>query len=165
GVDIMQAHWKAIGNMTDFNKSWNCQQQASHLPWIQGLLLKYFDSNEELNKYCKKDNYGKTWKVTTDNGQRPIAVAIVFSNMSSDGTQWAYSIRANSTKVPGTLTETTVDKFQQDMDIFCLEMKFLQLQIVCFLIFFFFTKKQNFWKDVISNVEVFDEFAEICFCL
>ncbi|ETO31061.1 hypothetical protein RFI_06059 [Reticulomyxa filosa] len=76
----------------------------------------YFKSEDDLNDYCTNNDYAEYWNVTTDNGKRPISIAIVFNTPQENGLQWSYEIRANSSRVPGTLSQLRVDKFERDMD-------------------------------------------------
>ncbi|ETO25529.1 hypothetical protein RFI_11610 [Reticulomyxa filosa] len=110
----MKEDWTTSGILNIYG---NCSDQAKALPWTEGLLIKYFNDSDALNDYCTSDDYGKTWNVTCNTtDKRPVGIAIVFSDISDDGTQWTYEIRCNSSKVPGTLSQYNVDQFQHDMN-------------------------------------------------
>eukprot|EP01084_Bolivina_argentea_P017213 32156_1 len=103
-LDIMNRRWVAqqTPNQTYINTApYGCIQYAKDLPFTQGWLLKYFDSDNSMNSYCKQNKYGSGFKVTqnindSSMNKRPIAFGISFSEPSLNGLEWKYKIRFNA---------------------------------------------------------------------
>eukprot|EP01083_Nonionella_stella_P071156 190969_1 len=94
---------------------------TSKVNFTQHSLLKYFDTENDLNAYIREDKYaanGYTFANTnTADALRPIAAATVFKSISSDGKQWDYSLRFNASLVPPTFAnneDKIVDRFGRD---------------------------------------------------
>eukprot|EP01083_Nonionella_stella_P272400 923657_1 len=106
-----------INNVIDnLNQSWShqgppptqeyinenrCINYISSLPFAEGWTVKYFDSDGDINTYCKHSNYGKGYNVTgniNDNVQRnrPIGFGISFLPPTNGGLAWSYRLRFNA---------------------------------------------------------------------
>eukprot|EP00486_Rosalina_sp_Unknown_P000997 CAMPEP_0201566782 /NCGR_PEP_ID=MMETSP0190_2-20130828/6860_1 /ASSEMBLY_ACC=CAM_ASM_000263 /TAXON_ID=37353 /ORGANISM="Rosalina sp." /LENGTH=1780 /DNA_ID=CAMNT_0047985985 /DNA_START=1581 /DNA_END=6920 /DNA_ORIENTATION=- len=101
-MEIMRQKWTTI---TDINNltvdELPCLVYASSLPFEEGWLLKYFDSPNDIDNYCKDTDYGKGFGVSGDinddkQKNRPIGFGISWDIPSSDGLQWSYRLRFNA---------------------------------------------------------------------
>ena len=63
------------------------------LPFEKGWLLRYFNSDSELQDYVKHPGYGNGYQVSAElDDKRPIGFAVVVNSISDDGLQWVYII-------------------------------------------------------------------------
>eukprot|EP01084_Bolivina_argentea_P142149 249724_1 len=91
-------------------------RDTSFLRWEEGSLLKFFETEKELEDYTKESKYGSTGynlENTAERASRPVGAAIVFDSTGGDnGLEWHYTFRFNSSDVP--TTEIQVDKFTRN---------------------------------------------------
>ena len=106
----------------------NCQFQQFSIPqcrteckyndltFTENSILKYFNSESELNSYLTNNKYGSnTWDPTdfaSSDKIRPISFAIVFNNYEN-WESMSYTLRGNATYIPTTQGEK-VDLFTKD---------------------------------------------------
>eukprot|EP01084_Bolivina_argentea_P043552 80231_1 len=101
-MDIMKSRWSFQGEADqEFIATHGCLEYATQLPFEEGWLLKFFDSNSAVDSYCKEADYGKGWSVVNNSASdemknRPIAFGISFKEPSEDGLTWSYELRFNA---------------------------------------------------------------------
>eukprot|EP01084_Bolivina_argentea_P269163 457388_1 len=99
----------------------NCYNQSSDTTFVNftaGSLLKFFNTEKELNDYITDAKYGNTgynFNNTNSDATRPIGAAIVFNTIGdNNGMDWEYTFRFNSSVIPQ--TDTLIDKFTRNID-------------------------------------------------
>eukprot|EP01083_Nonionella_stella_P193084 713453_1 len=112
----------------------NCISQSSDTSFVNfthGSLLKFFNSEKELEDYVTDSAYGNTgynFDNTKRGSTRPIGAAIVFEETGGDdGITWEYTLRFNSSYIPA--TKTIIDKFTRNVDLLYFQsvLKYLEL--------------------------------------
>ena len=130
-INTMTSTWNSAKTAFD-SSSIDCStdaNQQSHpqcrtpckydeLSFTETSILKYFNSEAELNTYLDNNNYASnTWDPTdfsSSDGIRPISFAIVFDDYS-DWHSLTYTLRGNASYFPAT-SGAPVDKFVKNFD-------------------------------------------------
>merc|ERR1719295_2172033 len=99
-IDNLNASWVTSGNPID--TSANCSEYVTNLPFQEGWSVRYFDSDSDMDRYCKDSNYGRGYNVTADisdeeQDHRPLGFGITFEEPTGDGLSWSYRLRFNGT--------------------------------------------------------------------
>lgn len=98
-----------------------CTDYTKYIPFKEGMLLSYFDSDRSLNRFLDDDNYGKQRynETPTDFVDEYKPIGTVFSfDVSDDGLIWSYSLRGNTSNVlnvPST-SNPYIDIFDRTFD-------------------------------------------------
>ena len=87
-----------------------CKVYAPYLPFEEGWLLRFFQDEDDLRDFVKKNNYGKNYLVSNQlHNRRPVGIAIVIDEISDDGMKWKYTMRFNSSRCGD--TNEDIDEF------------------------------------------------------
>ena len=118
-IDVLNVTWQVSTaelpdgeSLSDVN--WKlCPNSYEYLPFLENWLVRYFDSESELEDYVKSRDYGNGYNVSSSrNDHRPIAFSIVINSISDDGFEWDYTLRMNTSDCAN--TNDKIDKFTRE---------------------------------------------------
>lgn len=111
-ISVLNASYRYEEAPGDVNYS-NCNDSYRYLPFKEGWLLHYFDSESDMRSYAKKSGYGSGYNVTREiDDHRPLGAAIIFESIDDNGLEWKYTITVNSSDVAD--TNEKVDIYTRD---------------------------------------------------
>ena len=149
------ARWQQINHKNNNNlNSYNCSFINDKFPFEAKLILRYFNSETELESLT---NYDVGNNMSINNKNAPIGFVTVFDIVSDSGLEWKYSLRFNSSKA--TDTNNKLDAFTRDFDALC-----SQSVQVCDTFFFFFSSTTATTQDP-SHLCVFGIILALIFLL